>query len=194
MLRTPESQKKLLAIIGDERFEAAMLESWDGDGQSSVARWRELCTELGKEIKKGGGQRSKFASRKNEIILQYTYPRLDVNVSKQLNHLLKSPFVVHPKTGRVCTPIDPADVDNFDPFIVPTINELMGELDEYDKEHPTADEPAGARKVKNFEKTSLINCIEIFDRFLLGLNDEIRADREHSREESEAGAAATGDW
>lgn len=77
-------------------------------------------------------------------MLQYCYPRLDVNVSKGVNHLLKSPFSVHPKTGdcrsenisikkllklsfvvlspgRISVPIDFEELDSFDPFAVPTI-------------------------------------------------------------------------
>lgn len=34
-----------------------------------------------------------------DIILQYTYPRIDAEVSKHRNHLLKAPFCVHPGTG-----------------------------------------------------------------------------------------------
>jgi len=65
-----------------------------------------------------------------EVVLQYTYPRLDINVSKQMNHLLKSPWVVHPKTGRVCVPIDPARVGEFDPARVPTVGKLVSEINE----------------------------------------------------------------
>lgn len=44
-----------------------------------------------------------FQSRKilAELKLQLAYPRLDTNVSIQLNHLLKAPFCIHPDTGNI---------------------------------------------------------------------------------------------
>lgn len=68
-----------------------------------------------------------------DIILQYTYPRLDAEVSKHRNHLLKAPFCIHPKTGRVCVPVDPERVDDFDPTTVPDVCTLLRELDEAGK-------------------------------------------------------------
>lgn len=64
-----------------------------------------------------------------DIILQYTYPRIDAEVSKHRNHLLKAPFCVHPKTGRICVPVDPETIDEFDPELVPTVGQLLRELD-----------------------------------------------------------------
>eukprot|EP00035_Acanthoeca_spectabilis_P037359 m.44816 g.44816 ORF g.44816 m.44816 type:complete len:446 (-) comp8574_c0_seq1:2404-3741(-) len=189
ILAYTEHQDKLLAVIGDEKFEAMMKESWKDDGQSSQERWDELVTELDKENKKQKG-RGPLQMRKNEIMLQYTYPRLDVNVSKQLNHLLKSPFVVHPKTGRVCVPIDPDNFEDFNPFEVPTIGDLMNELDEY----AGPNEGPDGRSVKNFEKTSLRSAIGHFDTFLSLLASENRVAQREARMEAEAGAAETGNW
>lgn len=64
-----------------------------------------------------------------DVVIQYTYPRLDAEVTKHRNHLLKAPFCVHPSTGRVCVPVDPRTVDEFDPSKVPTIGQLLSEID-----------------------------------------------------------------
>ena len=42
--------------------------------------------------------------------------------------VLKSPFCIHPKTGRICVPIDIEKLDLFDPFKVPLIDELCEQL------------------------------------------------------------------
>uniref|UniRef100_A0A4W6EVF9 DNA primase n=1 Tax=Lates calcarifer TaxID=8187 RepID=A0A4W6EVF9_LATCA len=113
-----------------------------------------------------------------EIMLQYCYPRLDVNVSKGVNHLLKSPFSVHPKTGRISVPIDLTELDTFDPFAVPTISLICEELDrprtgeeelEDTKEKENEMDAAERRKIRDFKRTSLAKYVKCFDRFLDGM-------------------------
>ena len=40
------------------------------------------------------------------------------------------------RAGRVCVPIDPARCDDFDPTKVPTVTDLLHELEEYDRRQP----------------------------------------------------------
>ncbi|KAG7264911.1 hypothetical protein CRUP_012090 [Coryphaenoides rupestris] len=120
-----------------------------------------------------------FAGKKGqhfekEIMLQYCYPRLDVNVSKGVNHLLKSPFSVHPKTGRISVPIDLNQLDKFDPFDVPTISLICKELDrprggEEEEEEEQAD--------NNKEKDGDVDVyVKILDVFLDGVAQSLRGE------------------
>ena len=125
-----------------------------------------------------------------DIILLYTYPRIDAEVSKHRNHLLKAPFCIHPKTGRVCVPVDPEHIDEFDPESVPTVGQLLRELDDLvkaDGEGDAAEHHSGlsfsfvvhgeSDCVLDWEKTSLKPYVEILDKHALKLMEQIRRDR-----------------
>merc|ERR1711871_65795 len=112
-----------------------------------------------------------------ELVMTYCYPRLDANVSKQQNHLLKSPFCVHPKTGRVCLPINPANADEFDPFSVPTLRLLCAQIDSYD----------GPVDVDDLEKTDMKKALEIFDEAFM--HDMRSTNRKDLRETMDKHAA-----
>lgn len=69
-----------------------------------------------------------------EVKLQHCFPRLDANVTRGLNHLLKLPFCIHPKTGNVCVPFSIEEIDRFDIFKVPNIKTMTEDsLDPYIK-------------------------------------------------------------
>lgn len=111
----------------------------------STARWSLLKREVERAANRLKGlDKELLLGSVADIVFAHCFPRLDVEVSKHMNHLLKAPFCIHPKTGRVCVPIDPAVPDEFDPMVrthpslcawayaaaqtVPTIARLLNEL------------------------------------------------------------------
>lgn len=75
--------------------------------------------------------------------------------------------MVHPGTGRVCVPIDTRHLEAFNPLGVPTVTELLEEIDEW-----TGDEEG--KVVQDWEKTSLKPYVEYFRRFVAALLQDER--------------------
>uniref|UniRef100_A0A8D0GHY2 DNA primase n=1 Tax=Sphenodon punctatus TaxID=8508 RepID=A0A8D0GHY2_SPHPU len=135
ILGSRESWDKVLALLPEHILFVYC------SGKNEELEWdRKSCLSRGSLCHPGHPDKQK------EIMLQYCFPRLDINVSKGVNHLLKSPFSVHPKTGRVSVPIDLKKVDEFDPFAVPTIRCLCA--------------------VSDYKKTSLAPYVRVFEEFL----------------------------
>ena len=65
--------------------------------------------------------------RLDDVILALVWPRIDFNVTKSRGHLLKAPYIAHPKSGRVAVPINVADFCNFSPAAVPSLRALDSE-------------------------------------------------------------------
>ncbi|KIM26697.1 hypothetical protein M408DRAFT_330457 [Serendipita vermifera MAFF 305830] len=129
-------------------------ETQSNEVRKSEKKWEDLKKEI-KGVPKGTPRRQALTAAMEDIVLQYTYPRIDAEVSKHRNHLLKAPFCVHPGTGRVCVPVDPLRVNEFDPAKVPSVGQLLGELDAL----------AGSAEVDelDWEQTSMKPYVEMME-------------------------------
>ena len=168
---------KILNTIPDE-FEGVrgdVYKAWEDVTLSGQERWEILKDAITPSNNMNSAKKRKIDYKKmdawrHKLVFTYTYPRLDAAVSKSQNHLLKSPFCVHPKTGRVCVPIDPAAADEFDPFVVPTVRSLCAEIDEFERMHPNK-----SSMTSDIDKTSMKSAIQVFDKsFMNGLWTEIK--------------------
>jgi DNA primase small subunit len=213
LLATPENWTNFLQTLPDTASDVRdkLLQRWNSNKDTSTPeeKWMELKTHLQSFCKasaKAGAnksqknmsstERSRLENWKYETVFLYTYPRLDINVSTHRNHLLKSPFCVHPKTGRVCVPFSAERVRDFDPFVVPTLGQLMKELDaSKDKESNDENEPGSSNNGKlsaDWQQTSLKPYFERFEKeFLKPLCKSLQSKR---RDEAEQVAALTGDF
>jgi DNA primase small subunit len=168
-----EKRTKVLSLIPDDELCKDIVEflgKFSDEKLNSNNCWQAICEHHTLHIK---SENSKKDVKKpirvlDEIKLQYCYPRLDVNVSKGINHLLKSPFCVHPKTGRVCVPMDHEKIDAFQPSSVPTISQLCDELNE----KPSGD--TAKRRVSEVRLTSLREGLDVFERFVRKLESSWR--------------------
>lgn len=128
--------EKLLERIPDAELRDALRKKWTTQShRSSASKWADIDSLAESGVSKTLKTKELQVAKQN-IILEYAYPRLDVEVSKHLNHLLKAPFCVHPGTNRVCVPIDANRPEAFDPFGVPKVGDLLKEIDSWDAAHP----------------------------------------------------------
>ncbi|XP_062975812.1 DNA primase small subunit [Elgaria multicarinata webbii] len=171
ILGSKDSYEKVLALV-PETVRVDLLQEFSKRKQDSLQRWALLKQKLAK---------NKTPHVASEIMLQYCFPRLDINVSKGINHLLKSPFSVHPKTGRISVPIDLKNLDEFDPFAVPTISRLCHELDTIRSDDgnrkENEGETEGSRKSRDYRKTSLAPYVKVFEQFLEEIENSHRGER-----------------
>uniref|UniRef100_A0A8C7TIA6 DNA primase AEP n=1 Tax=Oncorhynchus mykiss TaxID=8022 RepID=A0A8C7TIA6_ONCMY len=120
-----------------------------------------------------------------EIMWQYCYPWVDVNVSKGVNHLLKSPFSVHPKTGkgktnevsttpflnypyfpkgRISVPIDLRELDPLSQFfIIRTLDLIL-----FCSLHVDLTNKKRSGSI-DYKRTSLGKYVKLLDEFLEGM-------------------------
>ncbi|KAK3985916.1 putative DNA primase small subunit [Cladorrhinum sp. PSN332] len=187
--REDEKAAHLLSLIPDTKLRESLRQKWDDNpSRSSSEKWKDI-DQLAKSH---DVDTRALLDAKQDIVLEYTYPRLDVVVSQQLTHLLKSPFVVHPGTGRVCVPINRNKLDAFDPLKVPTVAGLVREVDapqngagQEDEEMIKDEEGANnERNGPDWARTSLKPYMETFMGFVGAL---LKDEREFNRIKRERG-------
>lgn len=141
----------------------------ENPGRKSLEKWEDI-NKFALSLKLNQIELSQINDTKEDLILESTYPRLDVEVTRQMNHLLKSPFCIHPGTGNVCVPFDSKNV--FDPTSAPNLHQLQNEIMEWQ----------GDDDVSDIDRTSLKPYVDSFGKYVTGL---LKSERNGKREREE---------
>ncbi|MBW0470017.1 hypothetical protein O181_009732 [Austropuccinia psidii MF-1] len=169
-----QNHENFLQMWGDMELQTKFSAKWfSNPGLSSAEKWQEVFDYIDQHK---ADKKKYFQARDtiNNIVLHYSYPRIDLEVSKHMNHLLKSPFCVHPATGKLCVPIDPTRAFAFDPTTVPDVRDLLRELDKDSKTNPSGatEEDNASTKLPGWYYTSLRPYVEMFQKHI---NELIKA-------------------
>ena len=175
--------KSILKHIPSEETQENLLQTWAKSSMTPEERWQQLklTTEaVAKRQVKAQGRAAKYQDAKalmmsaKSIVMLFVYPRLDINVSTHRNHLLKSPWCVHPKTGRLCVPIDPKQADDFNPHAVPTLVSIFQDIEDFAGEKEDAADDDGnmegapkRRRIDDASKTRMAPYLRYFESHFL---------------------------
>lgn len=200
-----EQVEELLSFLPDKSLQNELRTKWQNQSSTSnsKAKWDDITT-VAKKILKNQLQASQLNDAKKDIIVYYMYPRLDIEVSRQLIHLLKSPFCIHPGTGNVCVPFDPKrnlsknredDEYGFNPMNAPNLKELLGEIEIWETKRVNressqpleeSDSESENRRIMDYEKTSLKPYVDHFAKFVNGIiKEEIKDNNKRAREDED---------
>lgn len=167
--------EKLLKMVSDENCRKELQSQFSSSMKDSKTVWNSFVGYF-ESLRVQRQLKPKLKYIVEEVQMAMLYPRLDINVSKGTNHLLKAPFCVHPKTGKVCVPFNPNLVDKFDPMTVPTINLLLEEINAFDVKMKDDNENSDDKvRIKDYKKTSMVKGMQIFEEFLHKLEKSIKA-------------------
>jgi DNA primase small subunit len=209
LLAKPENWEKVLAMMPTEgpgaELAGVFRTHWP-DAASAAQRWGQLKTTITnlvkklKEMPKKG--REDYAHLRTlekllpALVFTFTYPRLDVEVSKHRNHLLKAPFCIHPKTGKICVPMRLASIDDFDPNVVPTCRTLMDEGNRWLRERGGAGGAAASEEDKAalVAATSLKPYVAEFENFIKEIGVSLQRNKRAVLAAKERQGAALGEW
>jgi len=160
---TGQLDKILQNFVPWSEAREAIRERWEKVEEDSLQRWLDFEATINKNLINDRKQKNHPIF---ELVFTYLYPRLDINVSRQINHLLKSPFVVHPSTGRICVPIDPNKAMEFQPENVPTLTQILHHYNYC----PTTSSNSASSKEEDIDIPELLNpYLKLFEKFVNGV-------------------------
>ncbi|KAG6449610.1 DNA primase small subunit [Manduca sexta] len=147
-ISTADRLQTFLKIMPDENLKSQTEKVLAKMSEASLDRWKAFLNIYNNYYRENSNSSRKIKYLIEEIKIQYCYPRLDVNVTKGFNHLLKSPFSIHPKTGKVCVVFKPGNAKNMKLDEVPTIYSLLDDSSPDNAQHQVNMRVA----VKNFQE------------------------------------------